>query len=380
MSLALLSTAACLSASVGQAGGGVRDVLSSIVGKPIPGAPNGWSLVTRPPAYPEQFKALGLPSGLESTVYAHGPESPTDQAVYFFLFSSTDAARSFYDHPGHDFAALESQMRPLAGASPVPHSRWIDLENCIYLSGPNPHRAPVGAPSSEMTASGRCPIGSPRSVGLASITRLGPIVIVVHNPSGQLGEAPLPTSVSSGYPPLEQLGVATLASNSIRLLRHPSIEPTAVTTTTTARTANGTAQPISAVQRLAGPQQGQNLTLWLSDTGIDGAEDVSFVLHLVNHGTVPYDCNPLRVQVVNDGGRTATGHSLRYPTPTCLATPDVVPSGDQVGIPFFIHGDPAFADKELRVMPFGVVGRHAVWSLGGLEAGAPPSGLAGSQP
>jgi hypothetical protein len=369
-----LSTVASLIGSVGPSGAGVHDALGPIIGKQIPGAPSGWSLITRPPAYPEQFKALGLPSGLESTAYADGPASATDPAVDFFVFSSSDAAQFFYDHPGHDFAELESQMRPLAGASPVPDSRWIDLENCIYLSGPNPNAAPLGAPSSEMTPSGRCPIGSPRSVGLASITRLGSMVLVVHNPTGQLGEAPLPTSVASGYPPLVQLGVATLASNSIKLLRHPSIEATAVTTTTTAQKASATAQPISTVQKLAGPQEGQNLTLWLSETTLGGDEGLSFALHLVNHGTVPYDCDLLRVQVTKDDGSRETGHPLRSGRPVCLATPDVVPPGDQVGIPFYVSGYPyTVADKELRVMPYGATGRHVVWSLDGLRAG--PAGV-----
>jgi hypothetical protein len=369
----LLSLLTCLGASVGQAGADARDALSPIIGKTIPGAPSGWSVVTRPTDYPEQFKALGLPSGLESSAYAHDPESATDPAVYFFLFFSSDAAQAFYDHPGHDFAALESQMRPLAGASPVPHSRWIDLENCIYLAGPNPHDAPVGAPSSEMTPSGRCPIGSPRSVGLASITRMGDIVVVVHNPTGQVGEAPLPTSVSNGFPPLVQLGVATLASNSLKLLRQPSIEPTAVTTTTMAQLANGTAQPIGAVQRLTGPQQGQNLTLWLSNTTLGGDQSLSFALHLVNHGTAPYDCGLLRVQMITDDGSTEPGHSLSSGRPICLATPNTVPSGDQVGIPFNVSGNPNTADKELQVMPYGASGPHVVWRLGDLHEG--PAGV-----
>ncbi len=208
-------------------------------------------------------------------------------------------------------------------------------------------------------------------MGLASITRLGQIVILVHNPTGQGDESPLPTSVSSGYPPLVQLGVATLASNSIKLLRHPFIErSTAVTTTTTtARLASGTAQPISAVQRLAGPQQGQSLTLWLSETSLGGDESLSFVLHLVNHGTVSYDCNLLRVHVIRDGGSTQSGRTAR--PRTCLATPDIIPPGDQVSVPFYVSGYPFTENnKELGVMPYGATGPHVLWNLVGMQAGA----------
>ena len=113
------------------------------MGRSIPGAPSGWTRITRSSYFQAEHGTLGLPSGVMSVATAR-PVGALDPSVTFYLLSSPQAAQSFYRHPGHDWL-LEAALRPLEGAFPLAHSRWSDLEQCIYISGRNPNDAPVRA-------------------------------------------------------------------------------------------------------------------------------------------------------------------------------------------------------------------------------------------
>lgn len=368
---AICLTAACLTAVLVTSGGGRADgathnALSPIVGRSIPGAPRGWTRITRSSYFQAEHGPLGLPSGVTSVATAR-PVGALDPSVTYYLLSSPQAAQSFYRHPGHDWL-LEAALRPLVGGFPLAHSRWSDLEQCIYISGPNPNDAPVGAPASQMSGSGKCAIGSPRSSGLASITQDGSIVIVAHKWGSN--DAPIPASVTSAFSPAFRHEVATLARGSVQLLRTPSMEPAAVTTTTTPGVrATGAAQRRSIAQRAYGPKNGMVVRLSISDVSRDGYGGVDFELHLFNRGTVPYDCMSVRAQTITERGATPPVSSFAGRN-ACLAKE--IPPGDQVNIPFHAGiadyaGGPDTATSEVIVLPYGSSGSRAAWSLAGVQ-------------
>jgi hypothetical protein len=144
-------------------------------------------------------------------------------SVQFIVFRSTSTATAYYERPGVNLAEDQASQRPLAGPRPTSApSRWIDLQQCLYESGPNPHQAPKGAPASTMKSSGKCPIGTATSVGLATITLRGPVVIIVNNPTVVSYVSPVPKEVRA-FPTSAIQETAILSSNASKLLRSAGV-------------------------------------------------------------------------------------------------------------------------------------------------------------
>jgi hypothetical protein len=139
-----------------------------------------------------------LPPALRAAVTTRLSGDANFPSVSFYEFSSVTAANNYYRHPGWNFAVNAAFMRPLAGPAPAgSSSRWIDLEQCLYFSGPNPNHAPIDAPASAMTGNGTCPIGTAVPDGLAAIAQRGRDVVVVNNPASTGGLAStIPTNVT----------------------------------------------------------------------------------------------------------------------------------------------------------------------------------------
>jgi hypothetical protein len=212
----LVFVAALLSVTAAEADASSPSI-SALVGKRVPMAPASWSRIVkgRIPS-PRLYGPLGrsvkdlLVTGLEDASYP---------SVQFIVFKSTSAARAYYERPGANLAPNTSSQRPLAGPRPASSpSRWIDLQQCLYESGPNPHQAPKGAPASTMTSSGRCPIGTATSVGLATISLRGSVVIIVNNLAEVPSVSPVPRKVDT-FPTMVVRRTATLSSNASKLLR-----------------------------------------------------------------------------------------------------------------------------------------------------------------
>jgi hypothetical protein len=208
-----------LAISLSISAGASRSGLSALIGKRIAGAPASWQPIQRllVPSIPK----FGLPRTV-TYVIATGQSDPSFSSVQFYKFSSLAAAKNYYEHPATNLADNPAFLRPLKGADPAPSpSRWVDLEQCIYEHGPNPHRAPIGAPASVMTGSGNCSIGTPTSTGLGSITRRGSVVMVVNSPEANQ-VFPIPNSISS-FSLYAALNVASLTVNGSKLLRSVGI-------------------------------------------------------------------------------------------------------------------------------------------------------------
>ena len=203
--------------SITSESGASRTKLDALVGKRVPAAPSSWYPIAKVPMTATRHY-YPLPRSVVE-LFTTGIEASEFPSVQFLLFRSNAAARAYYLHPGINLAADAASQQSLAGPRPAPSpSRWIDLQQCIYESGPNPHAAPQGAPASLMTSSGKCPIGTPTSVGLGTIALRGPVVVIVNNPAGVPYVSPIPVSVTT-FPTLAVLGAAALSANASKLLR-----------------------------------------------------------------------------------------------------------------------------------------------------------------
>jgi hypothetical protein len=216
MVIGLVFVAALLSATVTEADASSPNI-SALVGKRVPMAPASWYRIVKgriPP--PRHYGPLWR--SVED-LFVTGLQVSTYPSVQFIVFRSTSTARTYYEHPGVNLAVSQSLQRPLAGPRPASApSRWMDLQQCLYESGPNPHQAPKGAPASTMTSSGTCPIGTATSVGLATISLRGSVVIIVNNLADDSSPSPVPKEVGT-FPTLLVHETATLSSNASKLLR-----------------------------------------------------------------------------------------------------------------------------------------------------------------
>jgi hypothetical protein len=212
---AIALTGLCLLASP-DANAATDRTLNGLIGKRVPGAPRSWFPIIRTSLSSREEHVYYLPKTLEDVLIT-GERDPAFPSVQFYAFRTAETARQFYRQPGTNLAPFIASMRPLAGQNPVPGSRWIDLQQCIYVSGPNPHDAPRGAPASMMSPSGTCRIGTPMSIGFASISIHRTVVIVVNDPDPEISTTPIPHDISA-FPALVVLTEAKLALNSTGLL------------------------------------------------------------------------------------------------------------------------------------------------------------------
>lgn len=216
MVIGLVFVAALLSATATEADASSPNI-SGLVGKRVPMAPASWYRIVKgrippPRLYGPLWRSV-------ADLFVTGLQVANYPSVQFIVFRSTSTARAYYQRPGVNLAEDQSAQRPLAGPKPdSAPSRWIDLQQCLYESGPNPHQAPKGAPASTMTSSGRCPIGAATSVGLATITLRGSVVIIVNDLADAYYPSPVPKEVGT-FPTLLVHETATLSSNASKLLR-----------------------------------------------------------------------------------------------------------------------------------------------------------------
>jgi hypothetical protein len=198
MVIGLVFVAALLSATAAEADASSPNI-SALVGKRVPMAPASWYRIVKgriplPRRYGPLWRSV-------EDLFVTGLGDPQYPSVQFIVFRSTSTARAYYQRPGVNLAVNQSFQRPLVGPRPASApSRWIDLQQCLYESGPNPHQAPQGAPASTMTSSGTCPIGTATSVGLATITLRGPVVIIVNNLADDSYASPVPKPRSTEKP------------------------------------------------------------------------------------------------------------------------------------------------------------------------------------
>lgn len=152
--------------------GSSSDPLAALNGKQLAGT-SEWIPIASPLKNPTDVAGTVTPPVQTSSAPLGG------DSVAFFAFSTPAAAEAFYKTPPIDarldiFGIL--QYRPLAGAPGVPQpSRGLDLRTCLWsFSGPG-----HGTPSTgSMTASGNCTEGSSSSMGVATITQRGRIVVI----------------------------------------------------------------------------------------------------------------------------------------------------------------------------------------------------------
>lgn len=191
--------------------------ISALVGKRVPMAPASWYRIVKSQSPPP--RPYGPLWRSVEDLFVTGSGVASYPSVQFIVFRSTATARAYYERPGLNLAHNTSSQRPLTGPRPASSpSRWIDLQQCLYESGPNPHQASKGAPASTMTSSGRCPIGTATSVGLATISLRGSVVIIVNNLAVVPYTSPVPKEVGT-FPTVAVRETATLSSNASKLLR-----------------------------------------------------------------------------------------------------------------------------------------------------------------
>ena len=214
--IGLVFVAALLSATATEADASSPSI-SALVGKRVPMAPASWYRIVKgrippPRLYGPLWRSV-------EDLFVTGLGVASYPSVQFIVFRSTSTARAYYERPGVNLAHNTSSQRPLAGPRPASSpSRWIDLQQCLYESGPNPHQAPKGAPASTVTSSGTCPIGTATSVGLATISLRGSVVIIVNNMAAVSDASPVPKEVAT-FPTMVIRETATLSSNASKLLR-----------------------------------------------------------------------------------------------------------------------------------------------------------------
>jgi hypothetical protein len=218
MRLALLVVAAVVTLTLNAPMGPAAQAegLDHLIGKRVPGAPTSWSAIRPFGLQCKKGTPLSCPPSLLQAL-ATSDGGANFGSVDFYEFTSVSAAKDYYRQPAGNFAVNLAFMRPLAGPRPAgANSRWIDLEQCLYFSGPNPNDVPVDAPASIMTSSGKCPIGTAVPAGLGAMARRGNDIVVVNNPSGVDGLATtIPPSVRQ-VPVALALQVANLLRSGIR--------------------------------------------------------------------------------------------------------------------------------------------------------------------
>ena len=215
MVVGLVFVAALLSVTATEADASSQN-FSALDGKRVQMAPASWYRIVKGRIPPSRLYGP-LWRSVED-LFVTGLQVASYPSVQFIVFRSTSTARAYFERPGVNLAENQSFQGPLAGPRPdSAPSRWIDLQQCLYESGPNPHQAPKGAPASTMTSSGTCPIGTATSVGLATITLRGPVVIIVNNLAVVPYASPVPKEVDT-FPNLVVHETATVSSNASKLL------------------------------------------------------------------------------------------------------------------------------------------------------------------
>ncbi len=213
-----LAAVSILAAACGSSSGASSAQIDALIGKRVPGTPATWNPIGKI----HDRDIAGTSTGPVTTEHVAGPNA--NPSITFFEFHNSGAATEFYSKPQTAILLLGENPQPLAGSGPVAApSRWLDLEQCIYEVGLNPNHDPVGAPSSYMSDSGKCVVGTPKSTGVASITQRGNVVfIVIPQPSYVLSKA-IPVNVSAALSKSEVANSTALTNSSLSLLHSVGI-------------------------------------------------------------------------------------------------------------------------------------------------------------
>ena len=177
--------------------------LAPLIGKRLPGTSSNWIPIASPLSHPTEVSTTVTPPVQTNTL---------GNTVSFFAFGSTADATAFYDNPPLGARLITygiQQYRPLAGATGVPQpSRGLDLRACLWSGGPGQGGAAGrGTPSGgTMDTSGSCSVGTPSSIGVATITQRGKIVVISQG---------IGTSVIGGH-----AGRAALSSSALGVRRY----------------------------------------------------------------------------------------------------------------------------------------------------------------
>jgi hypothetical protein len=157
--------------------------ITALVGKRIPGTGTSWTKIANGYTHPANVGGTSIPP-----VSTFNSAAGSGEYVSFFQFSDSAAAAAFYSNPpvaARLFAEGIQGFEPTAGATSVAApSKWLDLRQCDYSSS-NAVASVVGEPSGgKMDAAGNCSTGTPSSVGFATVTQRGNVVVLVSTFGG----------------------------------------------------------------------------------------------------------------------------------------------------------------------------------------------------
>ena len=190
--------------------------LAALSGKRLPGTSSEWLPIASPLSHPANVAGTVTPP-VQTSFPPLGGDS-----VAFFAFGSPAAAEAFYKGPPiaarlDIFGIL--QYRPLVGTTGVPQpSRGLDLRACLWSGGPGQGgSAGRGTPSGgTMDASGHCTQGTPSSIGIATSTERGNMVVI----SQSIGK----TVIGGSANPSELSSVAGNANNALKLMQEAGVK------------------------------------------------------------------------------------------------------------------------------------------------------------
>lgn len=192
--------------------------LAALSGKRLPGT-SGWVPIESPMAHPADVSTTVTPPVQTNDTSGH--------TVSFFAFGSDADAAAFYKNLPLEARAVAIapgilQYRSLAGSTGVPQpSRGLDLRDCLWSGGPGQGGAAGrGTPSGgTMNASGSCSVGSPSSMGVATIIQRGKIVVISQAGKSVIGGHASGTELSD-----PELGVARYANSALALMQQVGLK------------------------------------------------------------------------------------------------------------------------------------------------------------